>query len=99
MFFWPCVDGAGNNAQYICLFLQAAQPACTASSSNAVLPEYCELLAEYRRQLDAQRQQIEALQTIIQTLSETQGPRYDLRGAQFAGGFAETVEGDQIGGS
>ena len=93
------MNGAGNNARYICPFLQAAQPACAASSSNAVLTEYRELLAEYRRQLDAQRQQIEALQTIIQTLSETQGPRYDLRGAQFAGGFAKTVEGDQIGGS
>ena len=26
------------------------------------------------------------------------GSRYDLRGAQFAGGFAETVKGDQVGG-
>ncbi|NEP59024.1 MAG: pentapeptide repeat-containing protein [Symploca sp. SIO2G7] len=30
-------------------------------------------------------------------MSET--PKYDLRGAQFAGGFAETVEGDQLGGT
>ncbi|MBT9310863.1 formylglycine-generating enzyme family protein [Leptothoe kymatousa TAU-MAC 1615] len=28
-----------------------------------------------------------------------QGPKYDLRGAQFAGGFAETVAGDQVGGT
>ncbi|MBD0270050.1 MAG: hypothetical protein ICV77_17370, partial [Cyanobacteria bacterium Co-bin8] len=68
-----------------------------ASSSDAVLAEYRELLAEYRRQLEAQRQQIAALQTIVQTLSEQQAPRYDLRGAQFAGGFAETVQGDQFG--
>lgn len=27
-----------------------------------------------------------------------QGSSYDLRGAQFAGGMAETVQGDQIGG-
>ena len=79
--------------------MQVAQLTYGANSSDAVLAEYRQLLAEYRSQLDAQRQQIEALQTIIQTLSENQGPRYDLRGAQFAGGFAETVEGDQIGGS
>ena len=29
----------------------------------------------------------------------TEIPKYDLRGAQFAGGFAETVQGDQIGGT
>lgn len=76
------------------------------SSNDAVLSEYRELLAEYRHQLEAQRQQIEALHTIIQTLSEQQAPKYDLRGAQFAGlrgaqfagGFAETVQGDQISG-
>jgi hypothetical protein len=28
-----------------------------------------------------------------------QGPKYDLRRAQFAGGMAETVQGDQIGGT
>ena len=27
------------------------------------------------------------------------GSKYDLRGAQFAGGFAETVQGNQIGGT
>ena len=56
------------------------------------------MLAEYRQQLEAQRQQITALQTIIQALAEQQAPKYDLRGAHFAGGFAETVQGDQIGG-
>ena len=30
--------------------------------------------------------------------SNQQGPKYDLRGAQFAGGMAETVQGDQVGG-
>ncbi|MEO0868349.1 MAG: hypothetical protein AAFY17_07860 [Cyanobacteria bacterium J06642_11] len=30
-------------------------------------------------------------------MSET--PKYDLRGAQFAGGFAENVQGDQVGGT
>lgn len=90
------MDGARNAAQYICGFLPTVQLAEAAYGSEAVLAEYRELLAEYRRQLEAQRQQIEALQTIIQTLSEHQAPKYDLRGAQFAGGFAETVHGDQI---
>ncbi len=40
----------------------------------------------------------EALREIIQTLSQNQTPRYDLREAQFAGSFAETVHGNQIGG-
>ncbi|TVQ06524.1 MAG: hypothetical protein EA368_16825 [Leptolyngbya sp. DLM2.Bin27] len=89
----------GNVAQWLRPTLQVVHQAGAPNTHTVALAEYRELLAEYRRQLDAQRQQIEALQTIIQTLSETQGPRYDLRGAQFAGGFAETVEGDQIGGS
>ena len=97
--FPACWAGDGNVAQWLHPTLQAVQQIGAPNTHTAVSAEYRELLAEYRRQLDAQRQQIEALQTIIQTLSETQGPRYDLRGAQFAGGFAETVEGDQIGGS
>ncbi len=28
-----------------------------------------------------------------------EAPKYDLRGAQYAGGFAETVQGDQVGGN
>ncbi|NEQ47791.1 MAG: hypothetical protein F6K00_31390 [Leptolyngbya sp. SIOISBB] len=31
-------------------------------------------------------------------MSEKKSPKYDFRGARFAGGFAETVKGDQIGG-
>ena len=31
-------------------------------------------------------------------VNNTEGPKYNLQGAQFAGGFAETVQGDQIGG-
>ena len=34
----------------------------------------------------------------IKKMTSNQGPKFDLRNAQFAGGFAETVEGDQIGG-
>ncbi|MEM0980681.1 MAG: hypothetical protein AAGH78_10440, partial [Cyanobacteria bacterium P01_H01_bin.58] len=31
--------------------------------------------------------------------SDSGVPKYDVRGSQFAGGFAETVEVDQIGGT
>lgn len=67
----------------------------TEATPTAFEAEYQALLAEYRQQLAAQRQQIEALHAIIQTLSEQQSPKYDLRGAHFGGGFAETVQGDQ----
>ncbi|WP_346293966.1 hypothetical protein [Sphaerothrix gracilis] len=72
--------------------------AITGIANEAVIAEYQQLIAEYRQQLAAQRQQIEALQSIIQTLVEKDAPKYDLRGAQFGGGFAETVQGDQVGG-
>jgi hypothetical protein len=31
-------------------------------------------------------------------MATDQGSKYNLQGAQFAGGFAETVQGNQIGG-
>ena len=46
-----------------------------------------------------QQQTVEALTDIIKALSQNQAPKYDLRGSQFAGGFAETVQGDQVGGT
>jgi hypothetical protein len=46
-----------------------------------------------------QQQTVEALIDIIKALSQNQAPKYDLRGAQFAGGFAETVQDNQVGGS
>ena len=42
-------------------------------------------------------QTVEVLKDIIKTLAANQVPKYDLRGAQFGGGFAETVKGDQGG--
>lgn len=48
-------------------------------------------------QANAQSQTAETLKDIIKTLAENHSPKYDLRGAQFAGGLAETVQGDQIG--
>lgn len=55
---------------------------------------------------DAQRQKVEVLQELSQDLKEYLGPpknemreagsRYDLRGAKFAGGFADTAKGSQV---
>jgi hypothetical protein len=50
-----------------------------------------------KRQLDKAHGEIKALDRSLEKALKR--PTYDLRGAQFAGGFAETVEGDQIGGS
>ena len=37
---------------------------------------------------------------VIETMTESQqGPKYDLRGAQFGGGMAEVVKGNQVGGT
>ncbi|MEM9120641.1 MAG: pentapeptide repeat-containing protein [Cyanobacteria bacterium P01_F01_bin.56] len=50
----------------------------------------------------AYQQQNTSLMNITKTLAEKspmpETPKYDLRGAQFSGGFAETVQGNQIGG-
>ncbi|MEM9136500.1 MAG: pentapeptide repeat-containing protein [Cyanobacteria bacterium P01_F01_bin.42] len=46
--------------------------------------------------------QIETYQNQGDTTVSEQGSsasKYDMRGAQFAGGFAETVQGDQVGGT
>lgn len=48
-------------------------------------PSYAEVLARLKDLEDRAQTQ--------------QAPKYDLRGAKFAGGFAETVLGDQVGGS
>lgn len=48
-------------------------------------------------QASGQSQTVETLKDIIEALAANQAPKYDLRGAQFGGGFAETVEGDQSG--
>lgn len=40
---------------------------------------------------------VELIQELAQALSLNQGSSYDFRGAQFSGGFAETVHGNQAG--
>ncbi|MEO1403262.1 MAG: hypothetical protein AAFV72_18725 [Cyanobacteria bacterium J06635_1] len=57
-------------------------------------------LDDYRSQVQKQQQQNSRLLGIVETMAEQESAsKYDLRGAQFAGGFAETVQGDQIGGN
>ncbi|MFG6100549.1 pentapeptide repeat-containing protein [Leptothoe sp. ISB3NOV94-8A] len=53
-------------------------------------------IVAYREQ-SANLMEIIKLQAARPPMSDT--PKYDMRGAQFAGGFAETVQGDQIGGT
>ncbi|MGB3309160.1 MAG: pentapeptide repeat-containing protein [Nodosilinea sp.] len=62
-------------------------------------------LIEVKRQLYEAHGEIRALdRRLDRSLEEAlrmatdQGPKYNLQGAQFAGGFAETVQGNQIGG-
>ncbi|NEQ47794.1 MAG: NACHT domain-containing protein [Leptolyngbya sp. SIOISBB] len=66
---------------------------------EAVLASLVDSQSPVAEQSPAQLQTVEALLTIIQTLSQNQVPKYDLRGAQFVGGFAETVQGNQTGGT
>ncbi|MEA5452693.1 pentapeptide repeat-containing protein [Leptolyngbya sp. CCNP1308] len=65
-------------------------------------------LVETRRQLHEAHGEIKALDRVLDRrdrsleeallMATNQGPKYDLKGAQFAGGFAETVQGNQTGG-
>lgn len=74
---------------------------------QSVEAKYKELLYIQGRHLDDARSSIEAERqdkaTLIGVISamanSQQGPKYDLRGAQFAGGMAETVQGNQSGGT
>lgn len=57
-------------------------------------------LDDVRSSIEAERQEKATLIGVISSMANSQqGPKYDLRGAQFAGGMAETVQGDQIGGT
>lgn len=73
--------------------------------STDLLAESQKLIAGYQHQveflpcqIEQQQQQLETYQTLLQSLSsQQQVSKYDLRGAQFAGGFAEQVQGNQVG--
>jgi uncharacterized protein YjbI with pentapeptide repeats len=58
-------------------------------------------LLETKRRLHEAHGEIKALDRSLEKalrMATDQGPKYNLQGAQFAGGFAETVQGDQTGG-
>ena len=58
-------------------------------------------LIETKRRLYEAHGEVKALErTLEKTLrmATDQGPKYNLQGAQFGGSFAETVQGNQIGG-
>ena len=57
-------------------------------------------LEDARNTIEIERREKSTLVGVITTMANSQkGPKYDMRGAQFAGGFAEKVRGDQIGGT
>ncbi|NEQ46592.1 MAG: hypothetical protein F6K00_24830 [Leptolyngbya sp. SIOISBB] len=55
-------------------------------------------LEDAQRTIEVERQRNTELIGVIGIVAQNQGSKYDMRGAQFAGGFAETVQGDQYGG-
>lgn len=54
---------------------------------------------EIQRLIEAERREKATLMGVLTTMANNQGPKYDLSNAQFAGGFAEMVQGDQVGGT
>ncbi|MEM9484858.1 MAG: toll/interleukin-1 receptor domain-containing protein [Cyanobacteria bacterium P01_F01_bin.116] len=69
------------------------------SELEAILVSILPPQAGAATQTNTQSQTVETLKDIITTLAKNQAPKYDLRGAKFGGGFAETVQGEQIGGN
>lgn len=67
------------------------------SELKAILESIVSTQPEAAAQATTPSQTIETLKDIIKALATNQAPKYDLRGAQFGGGFAETVKGDQSG--
>ena len=66
---------------------------------KAILESIVSKQSSIATQATAPSQTVETLKDIIKALATNQAPKYDLRGAQFGGGFAETVQGDQLGGN
>ncbi|MEM9090460.1 MAG: pentapeptide repeat-containing protein [Cyanobacteria bacterium P01_F01_bin.53] len=57
-------------------------------------------LDDYRAQVQQQQSQNSRLLNIVETMAEKDSAsKYDLRGTQFAGGFADTVQGNMEGGT
>ncbi|MEA5464758.1 pentapeptide repeat-containing protein [Leptothoe sp. PORK10 BA2] len=56
-------------------------------------------LEDARQTIEVERREKATLMGVMTTMANSQqGPKYDLSNAQFAGGFAETVQGNQYGG-
>jgi uncharacterized protein YjbI with pentapeptide repeats len=45
-------------------------------------------VADYEKLIESEKAEKSTLLGIVKTMSESQGPKYDLRGAKFGGGFA-----------
>ncbi|MEM8610851.1 MAG: pentapeptide repeat-containing protein [Cyanobacteria bacterium P01_H01_bin.105] len=56
-------------------------------------------LDEIQHLIAAERREKATLMGVLTTMANNQGPKYDLSNAQFAGGFAEMVRGNQVGGT
>ena len=83
-----------------------------ASAKQLYLNRLAEIEAWYREKLQLQgvhlndanrtiateRQRNTKLMRVLDALAQNQGAKYDMRGAQFSGGFADNIHGDQIGG-
>ena len=91
--------------------VEGADKAAIESSAKELYETRLTLLEQrYRAELKAKdgeivayREQSANLMKITEMLAArppmSETPKYDMRGAQFAGGFAETVQGDQVGGT
>lgn len=55
-------------------------------------------LEDARCTIELERQRNTEILGVIGIVAQSQGSKYDMRGAQFAGGFAETVQGNQNAG-
>lgn len=55
-------------------------------------------ISDAKQTIESERREKATLMGIMATMAENQGSKYDMRGAQFAGGYAETVQGNQYGG-
>ena len=57
-------------------------------------------LEDARQTIEVERRDKATLMGVMSTMASTQqGPKYDMRGAQIAGGVADTVQGSQYGGN
>ena len=73
-------------------------PGCYDHQRTPEAPIHAELLA-LRKENEFLRQQLQISQENLKLalIAQRDAVKYDLRGAQFGGGFAESVRGNQIG--